>query len=40
MTNSLRLSAQIYNGTRTLFELAGFEFVRSKGMSNCVVPRR
>jgi GNAT superfamily N-acetyltransferase len=34
----------LYNGTRTLFERAGFTFVRSKGTGNCVmrctVPRR
>jgi GNAT superfamily N-acetyltransferase len=29
----------LYNGTRTLFERAGFEFIRSKGMSNCVMRR-
>jgi len=29
----------LYNGTRTLFERAGFEFVRSKGMSSCVMRR-
>ena len=29
----------LYNGTRTLFERAGFEFVRSKGMGNCVMRR-
>jgi hypothetical protein len=29
----------LYNGTRTLFERAGFTFVRSKGTGNCVVRR-
>jgi GNAT superfamily N-acetyltransferase len=29
----------LYNGTRTLFEDAGFEFVRRKGMGNCVMRR-
>jgi hypothetical protein len=29
----------LYNGTRTLFERAGFEFVRSKGVGNCVMRR-
>ena len=29
----------LYNGTRTLFERAGFEFVRSKGLGNCVMRR-
>jgi GNAT superfamily N-acetyltransferase len=29
----------LYNGTRTLFERAGFEFVRSKGTGNCVMRR-
>jgi len=27
----------LYNGTRTLFERAGFEHVRSKGQGNCVM---
>ena len=27
------------NGTRTLFERAGFRFVRSKGTVNCVMRR-
>jgi GNAT superfamily N-acetyltransferase len=27
----------LYDGTRTLFERAGFEFVRSKGAGNCVM---
>jgi len=29
----------LYNGTRTLFERAGFEFVRAKGAGNCVMRR-
>jgi GNAT superfamily N-acetyltransferase len=29
----------LYNGTRTLFERAGFEYVRSKGPGNCVMRR-
>ena len=29
----------LYNGTRTLFERAGFAYVRSKGASNCVMRR-
>jgi len=29
----------LYNGTRTLFAGAGFEFVRSKGTGNCVMRR-
>jgi GNAT superfamily N-acetyltransferase len=28
-----------YNGTRTRFERAGFDYVRSKGMGNCVMRR-
>ena len=27
----------LYNGTRTLFERAGFTYVRPKGMKNCVM---
>jgi hypothetical protein len=27
------------SGTRTLFEQAGFEYVRSKGTGNCVMRR-
>ncbi|WP_270886082.1 GNAT family N-acetyltransferase [Pedococcus sp. 5OH_020] len=30
----------LYNGTRTLFEKAGFAYVRSKGAGNCVMRRR
>ena len=29
----------LYNGSRTLFERAGFEYVRPKGMGNCVMRR-
>ena len=29
----------LYDGTRTLFEQAGFDFVRSKGAGNCVMRR-
>ena len=29
----------LYDGTRTLFERAGFEFVRSNGVGNCVLRR-
>jgi hypothetical protein len=29
----------LYNGTRALFERAGFEFIRSKGAGNCVMRR-
>ena len=29
----------LYDGTRTLFERAGFEYVRSKGPLNCVMRR-
>ena len=29
----------LYNGTRALFERAGFEYVRSKGQGNCVMRR-
>ncbi len=33
-----RMSASfLYNGTRTLFENAGFSYVRPKGKSNCVM---
>ena len=27
----------LYNGTRTLFEQAGFSYQRSKGQGNCVM---
>ena len=27
----------LYNGTRTLFERAGFTYVRPKGAENCVM---
>ena len=29
----------VYNGTRTMYEQAGFEFVRAKGMKNTVMRR-
>ncbi|WP_405064299.1 GNAT family N-acetyltransferase [Kribbella sp. NBC_01505] len=29
----------LYNGTRTMFEQAGFEFIRAKGIGNCVMRR-
>ena len=29
----------VYNGTRAMYEQAGFEFVRSKGMKNTVMRR-
>jgi GNAT superfamily N-acetyltransferase len=29
----------LYDGTRTLFEQAGFQFIRSKGAGNCVMRR-
>jgi len=29
----------LYNGTRTLFERSGFEYLRSKGIGNCVMRR-
>ena len=29
----------LYSGSRMLFERAGFEFVRSKGVGNCVMRR-
>jgi hypothetical protein len=29
----------VYNGTRTMYEQAGFEFIRSKGMKNTVMRR-
>ncbi|MFM2078791.1 MAG: hypothetical protein RJA49_2681 [Actinomycetota bacterium] len=29
----------VYNGTRTMYEEAGFEFVRSKGLKNTVMRR-
>jgi hypothetical protein len=27
----------LYNGNRTMFEQAGFEFIRPKGQFNCVM---
>jgi GNAT superfamily N-acetyltransferase len=32
-------SSFLYNGTRSLYERMGFEFVRSKGLKNCVMRR-
>lgn len=29
----------VYNGTRTMYEDAGFEFIRSKGLRNTVMRR-
>ena len=29
----------VYNGTRTMYEEAGFRFVRSKGLKNTVMRR-
>jgi hypothetical protein len=29
----------LYNGTRSLFERAGFSYVRPKGTRNCVMRR-
>jgi hypothetical protein len=29
----------LYSGTRTLFERTGFDYVRPKGMTNCVMRR-
>jgi len=29
----------LYNGTRSLFEKAGFSFERTKGIKNCVMRR-
>lgn len=29
----------VYNGTRTMYEAAGFEFVRPKGLKNTVMRR-
>jgi hypothetical protein len=37
--NEGQKKAVLYNGTRTLFERAGFAFVRSKGAGNCVMRR-
>lgn len=35
-----RLSSSfLYNGTRTLYERAGFEYIRPKGLKNCVMRR-
>ena len=37
--NAGQKKAVLYDGTRTLFEQAGFQFVRSKGTGNCVMRR-
>ena len=37
--NNGQKKSVLYNGTRTLFERAGFDFVRSKGSGNCVMRR-
>jgi GNAT superfamily N-acetyltransferase len=37
--NEGKKKSVLYNGTRTLFEKAGFEYVRSKGIGNCVMRR-
>jgi hypothetical protein len=37
-TDGQRVSASfLYNGTRSLFEQAGFSYVRRKGKKNCVM---
>jgi hypothetical protein len=37
-TGGTKVSASfLYNGTRTLFESAGFDFVRAKGKNHCVM---
>jgi hypothetical protein len=37
-TNGQKLSV-LYNGTRSLYERAGFSYVRAKGKRNCVMRR-
>ncbi len=37
--NDGKKKSVLYNGTRLLFERAGFDFVRSKGTGNCVMRR-
>jgi GNAT superfamily N-acetyltransferase len=37
--NEGKKKSVLYNGTRALFERAGFEFIRSKGAGNCVMRR-
>jgi hypothetical protein len=37
--NEGKKKSVLYNGTRALFERAGFEYVRSKGAGNCVMRR-
>ena len=37
-TDGQKISASLlYNGTRSLFEQAGFSYVRSKGKNHCVM---
>ena len=39
-TQGTKVSASfLYNGTRTLFEQAGFEYDRPKGKNHCVMRR-
>jgi hypothetical protein len=39
-TRGTKVSASfLYNGTRTLFEQAGFEYDRPKGKNHCVMRR-
>jgi hypothetical protein len=33
-------SSFLYNGTRRMYEAAGFGYQRSKGQKNCVMTRR
>jgi GNAT superfamily N-acetyltransferase len=37
--NDGKRKSVLYNGTRDLFERAGFDYIRSKGMGNCVMRR-
>lgn len=37
--NDGKRKSVLYNGSRTLFERAGFDFIRAKGMGNCVMRR-
>ena len=32
-------SSFLYNGTRAMYERAGFAYIRSKGLRNCVMRR-
>ena len=37
-TQGKKISAShLYNGTRSLYEKAGFEYIRGKGQFNCVM---